>query len=104
MTKTEKTAVEISKVEIKIGKQVISLTPAEFQELRNVIDAAFPRGNTTYVAPSIPIIIEKEKTPDPWPVPYKRPWWNDHPYRYYWEQPFVTWENTLTIEHSGVAT
>lgn len=68
------TKISVDKIEIRIGKKTLSLTPGELKELRDVLDATFPTGITAYI-PSAPIIIERPVYPS-WP--YRR--WNEPTY------------------------
>ena len=63
--------VEITKIEIKIGEKVISLTPEEAEELRCILNANF--GKKGY-------------------VPYPYPIYDRWPYKY-WE-PIITYTGT----------
>ena len=63
--------ITVEKIEIKIGKKALVLTPAEMKELRDVLDATFPK-ETVYVDHG-PIIIE-------------RPYYKDWPWRR-WNEP-----------------
>lgn len=57
--------IKVERIEIKIGKKVLSLTPEEMKELRDVLDQTFPKEKVTYI-PGQPIIID-------YPRPWK--WW-----------------------------
>ena len=80
--------VKIKKIEIIVGKQTISLSPEELKELKDVLDAAFPK--ETVYWPSYPVVI-----PEPvWPKPYR-----------YWE-PYVSWSGStasMTISQVGTS-
>ncbi len=73
--------IEVKTIEVVVGKQVISLSPEELRELRDVLDATFPREVVRYV-PSAPIYIER-------PI-YERPW-------EYWQPYYTTSGNTLRL-------
>lgn len=73
--------IEVKTIEVVVGKQVISLSPEELRELRDVLDATFPREVVRYV-PSVPIYIER-------PI-YERPW-------EYWQPYYTTCGNTLRL-------
>ncbi len=73
--------IEVKTIEIVVGKKVISLSPEELRELRDVLDATFPREVVKYV-PSAPIYIER-------PI-YKRSW-------EYWYPYYSTSGNTLRL-------
>jgi hypothetical protein len=67
--------IQISKIEIKIGKQVISLTPDELKELKAVLDATFPEKEVVKWIPQNPIIIDRPVYPPNYgdiTWPYKR--------------------------------
>jgi hypothetical protein len=63
--------VKVEKIRITIGRKVLELSPDELQELREVLDAAFPV--TTKYVPSHPIVIERPT----------------------WPRPFIHWQATL---------
>ena len=59
--------IKVERIEIKIGKKVLSLTPVEMKELRDVLNQTFP----AYIASS-PVVIERPVYPR---LPYWRPLW-----------------------------
>lgn len=64
-------SVKVEKVEIKIGRKVISLTPDELRELRNALEDLFPAEKVRIVS-GAPIIIDRPyRVPD---APWRRPW------------------------------
>jgi hypothetical protein len=74
----KKDRIAVSRIEIEIGRKVISLTPEEMRELRDILDATFPKEKIKYI-PSAPIVIEKPVYPS---YPYQRwkePTWLDTP-------------------------
>ncbi len=74
--------IEVKTIEIIVGKKVIFLSPAELRELREVLDATFPREVVRYV-PSAPIYIER-------PI-YQHPW-------EYWQPYYTMSGNTLRLQ------
>jgi hypothetical protein len=48
--------VKVDKIQITIGKKTIELSPDELKELRDVLDATFPKETTRWL-PSQPITI-----------------------------------------------
>ena len=79
--------IKVSKIEIKIGKQVISLTPDELKELKNVLEAAFPEKEVIKWIPQAPIIIDR-------PIYPKWPYWDNSP-------TFPNWPNRWDITCSS---
>lgn len=69
--------IRVERIEIKIGKKAISLSPTEMKELRNMLDDLFPKPEREIVyIPNQPIVIEKPICP--WPVkkyPHWEPYW-----------------------------
>ena len=66
--------IKVERIEIKIGKKVLNLTPEEMKELRDVLDKTLPKGKTVYI-PGQPIIIEKPAYPWHRPYPHWEPTW-----------------------------
>ena len=64
--------IKVSKIEIKIGKQVISLTPDELKELKAVLEATFPNKEVIKWIPQAPIIIDR-------PIYPVSPFWDNQP-------------------------
>lgn len=60
--------VEVSKINIKIGKKEISLSLGEANELMELLNETFGKGETVYL-PGSPIIY-------PYPSPYRTTWPN----------------------------
>ena len=69
-TKKKSDKIAVKKIEIEVGGKILGLTPEEMKELRDILDATFPK-ETVYV-PGSPIII-KEPVYRSWP--YRR--WSD---------------------------
>ena len=76
--------VSISKINIKIGKKEVELTPDEAKELQEILNETFGKKETVYI-PGSPIYIER---------PYIRP----YPY---WT---VTYGNTSQPTSGGTLT
>lgn len=60
--------ITVSKIEIKIGDKVLTLTPAELKELKDVLERTFPSESVKFI-PSQPIIIDR-----PWLYPVAPQW------------------------------
>ncbi len=60
-----KDKIEISQIEIKIGKSVLKLSIAQMQELKDVLNETFPEKETVYIPNPIrrPIYIERPVYP-----------------------------------------
>ena len=80
----KKDTVSIEKINIKIGKEEISLTPEAAVELKDLLNELFEKEKTVYI-PGSPITI-----PYPYPV-YPRP------YRY-WDR-WYTWGDTSGVSY-----
>ncbi len=59
----ENNTIKVSKIEIKIGKQVISLTPDDLKELKRALEDIFPTAEVVKWIPNQPIYV-------PWTSPY----------------------------------
>ena len=90
--------IKVERIEIKIGKKVLSLTPEEMKELRDVLDATFPKKKTVYV-PGQPIIIKKPVYPWPRPYPHWEPLWiqADQPTKYVEYEKSPTWRSNSVL-------
>ena len=79
--------IEVSKIEIKIGGKVISLTLAEAKELRDILDETFPKAS--------PVTIIRDHY---YPRPYYAPIWVSQPST----NPYKQWE--ITCGDAGMNT
>ncbi len=87
----QENTIKVSKIEIKIGKQVISLTPDELKELKDVLEKTFPSEKIQWI-PSQPIYV-------PWTSPYiGTPVQPYNPWQPMWT---VTCESPLGDNHNG---
>jgi hypothetical protein len=68
--------IKVDAIKITIGRKTLELTPDELKELRDILDATFPKA-----------------TVQPWPAPViiERPVYREWPYRR-WHEPF--WSDT----------
>ena len=53
-----KDKIEVSVIEIVIGKTVLRLSPEELKELQDILNDTFPQEKTVHV-PSYPVVIER---------------------------------------------
>ena len=76
--------VEVKSMKIKIGEREIELTTPEARDLYNELGKLFE--TRTITVPS-PVIIERDK----WPQPWDRPIWVDDNVT----KPIVTWKSNM---------
>ncbi len=57
--------IKVETIKIQIGRKTLELTPEELRELRDVLDATFPKPKKESVMPYYPVIIH-EPSPRPW--------------------------------------
>lgn len=88
---TKKSVVEVSQINIKIGKKEIQLSLEEAMELRSLLNETLGNGETTKITyiPGSPIYI-----PRPYPLP--RPYWSVT-----WNDTSSTGSGTLTYSLSS---
>lgn len=54
--------IAISKIEIRIGKNVLKLSLQEMKELKEILDETFPEGKTVYNTHNTNLLPSGEKT------------------------------------------